>query len=170
MAATLPTTKTITVSADWRDVQSIMAMVNNTGDPTTIVPPGIIDAITSSLHADFDRAPVSLTPAGTDWSSMTVPFSPIDDDLPGTGGTPVKIEIAERQPLASQVRLLSGHFPVVTPVPAPAASPGEPGGSQPAATVQVVMTKQTAATLGLQAGSKFVMPGSDSLPPARSPR
>ncbi len=161
VAATLPTTKTITVSADWRDVQSIMAMVNNTGDPTTIVPPGTIDAITSSLHADFDRAPVSLTPAGTDWSSMTVPFNPIDDDLPGTGGTPVKIEIAERQPLASQVRLLSGHFPVATPVPAPAARPGEPGDSQPAATVQVVMTKQTAATFGLHAGSKFVMPGSE---------
>ena len=38
VAATLPTTRTITVSAAWHDVQSVIAMVNNTGDPTTIVP------------------------------------------------------------------------------------------------------------------------------------
>jgi putative ABC transport system permease protein len=161
VAATLPTTRTITVSADWHDVQSVISFVNNTGDPTTIVPPATIDAITSSLHADFNRAPVSLTPAGTDWSSMTVPFSPIDGDLPGTGRTPVKIEITERQPLGPQVRLLSGHLPVATPVPGPAAGPGKPGGEQPAATLQVVMTRQTAATFGLHAGSEFVMPGSE---------
>jgi putative ABC transport system permease protein len=161
VADTVPTTRTITVSADWHDVQSVIAMVNNTGDPTTIVPPATIDAITSSLHADFNRAPVSLTPAGTDWSSMTVPFSLINGDLPSTGGTPVKIEITERQPLGSQVRLLSGHLPVATPVPPPAAGTGKPGDRQPAATVQVVMTRQAAATFGLHAGSEFVMPGSE---------
>jgi putative ABC transport system permease protein len=161
VAATIPTTRTITVSAAWPELQSVISMVNNTGDPTTIVPPATIDAITASLHADFDRAPVSLTPAGTDWSSMTVPFNRINDDLPGTRGTPVKIEITERQPLSSQVRLVSGHLPVATPVPPPAAGTGKPGGKQPAATLQVVMTRQTAATLGLQAGSEFVMPGAE---------
>ncbi|HEX4287773.1 MAG TPA: hypothetical protein VH021_02590 [Trebonia sp.] len=179
VAAIPPTTRTITVSAAWHDVQSVIAMVNNTGDPTTIVPPSTIDAIADQLHAAFNRAPVRLTPAGTDWSALTVPLSPVSDDLPGTGGTPVKIEITERQPLAPQVRLLSGHLPVATPVPAPAAGtgtgPGTPlgagtalgtgtgtaGGRQPPATLQVVMTKQTAATLGLHAGSKFVMPGSE---------
>jgi putative ABC transport system permease protein len=161
VAATIPTTRTITVSAAWHDVQSVISMVNNTGDPTTIVPPATIDAITASLHADFNRAPVTLTPAGTDWSSMTVPFNLIDDDLPGTGGTPVKIEITERQPLGPQVRLLSGHLPVATPLPTPAADTGKPGGNQPTATLQVVMTRQTAATFGLHAGSEFVMPGSE---------
>ena len=161
VAATLPTTRTITVSAAWHDVQSVIAMVNNTGDPTTIVPSATIDAITSSLHAAFNRAPVSLTPPGTDWSSMTVPFNPINDDLPGTGGTPVKIEITERQPLGPQVRLLSGHLPVATPVPSPAAGAGQPGDRRQAATLQVVMTRQTAATFGLHAGSEFVMPGSE---------
>ena len=127
VAATLPTTRTITVSAAWHDVQSVIAIVNNTGDPTTIVPQATIDAITASLHAAFNRAPVSLTPAGTDWSSMTVPFNRINDDLPGTGGTPVKIEITERQPLGPQVRLLSGRLPVATPVPSPAAGAGQAG-------------------------------------------
>jgi putative ABC transport system permease protein len=161
VAATLPTTRIITVSAAWHDVQSVISMVNNTGDPTTIVPPATIGAITASLHAAFNRAPVSLTPAGTDWSSMTVPFNLINGDLPGTGGTPVKIEITERQPLGPQVRLLSGHLPVATPVPTPAAGAGQPGDRQQAATLQVVMTRQTAATFGLRAGSEFVMPGSE---------
>jgi putative ABC transport system permease protein len=145
VAATTPTTRTITVSAPWHDVQSILAVVNETGDPTT-APPATIDAITASLHADFNRAPVSLAPAGADWSSMTVPFSPVNGDLPGTGGTPVKVEITERQPLGSQVRLLSGRLPAAT---------------RAAATLQVVVTRQTAATLGLHAGSEFVMPGSE---------
>jgi putative ABC transport system permease protein len=159
VAVTDPTTQTITVSAAWHDVQRVISFVNNTGDPTTIVPPATIDAITSSLHDAFNRAPVSLTPAGADWSSMTVPFSLINDDLPGTGGTPVKIEITERQPLGPQVRLLSGHLPVATPVRALAAGTGKPGGAQPAVTLQVVMTRQTAARFGLHAGSEFVMPG-----------
>jgi putative ABC transport system permease protein len=161
VAATVPTTRTITVSAAWHDVQSVISFVNNTGDPATIVPSATIDAITSSLRAAFNRAPVSLTPADTDWSSMTVPFNPINDDLPGTGRTPVKIEITERQPLGSQVRLLSGRLPVATPVPAPAAGTGKAGGRHPAATLQVVMTRQTAATLGLHTGSEFAMPGSE---------
>ena len=161
VAATIPTTRTITVSAAWPELQSVISMVNNTGDPTTIVPPATIDAITASLHADFNRAPVSLTPTGTDWSSLTVPFNLVNDELPGTGGTPVKIEITERQPFGPQVQLLSGHLPLATPVPMPAAGTDKPGGKQPAATLQVVMTRQTAATLGLHAGSEFVMPGSE---------
>ena len=161
VAATLPTTRTITVSAAWRDVQSVISIVNNTGDPATIVPPATIDAITSSLHADFNRAPVSLTPAGTDWSSMTVPFNPINDDLPGTGGTPVKIEITERQPLGSAGAAAERAPPGRHAGPAPAAGAGKPGDRRPAATLQVVMTRQTAATFGLHAGSEFVMPGSE---------
>ena len=82
LAAALPTTRTITVSADWHDVQSVISFVNNTGDPPTIVPPATIDAITGQLRDAFNRAPVSLTPAGTDWSSMTVPFTPMTATCP----------------------------------------------------------------------------------------
>ena len=161
VAATVPTTRTIIVSAAWHDVQSVISMVNNTGDPTTIVPPATIDAITGQLRDAFNRAPVSLTPAGTDWSSMTVPFTPANGDMPGAGRTPVKIEITERQPLGSQVRLLSGRLPVATPASRPQPSTARRATSSPAATLQVVVTRQTAATLGLHAGSEFVMPGSE---------
>jgi putative ABC transport system permease protein len=157
-AATTPTTRTITVSAAWNDVQGVLAY-GTSSEELTSIPPATIDAVTGQLHADFNRAPVSLTPNSTDWSSITTPFNPVDGELPGTGGTAVKIEVTERQPLGPQLRLLSGHFPVATPVPSPAAGTGKPGANRPAATLQVVMTRQTAATFGLHAGSTFVIPG-----------
>ncbi len=161
LAATTPATRTITASASWHDVQSVMSFVNGTGDPATLVGPATIEAITGQLHAAFNRAPVSLAPPGTDWSSMTTPFIPVNGDLPGTGGTGVKIEVTQRQPLGSHLRLLSGRFPVATPVPAAGAGGGKPGARRPPATLQVVMTGQTAARLGLHAGSAFVLPGSE---------
>ena len=157
LAATAPTTRTITVSAAWADVQRRLSYETASQELRSI-PPATIDTITASLHADFNRAPVSLTPASTDWSSMTVPFTGVDGDLPGTGGTPVKIEVTERQPFGPQMRLLSGRFPVATP--GPPAEAGTPVAKRPAATLQVLMTRQTAARLGLHAGSAFVIPGS----------
>jgi putative ABC transport system permease protein len=159
VAATLPLTRTITASAAWNDVQGVLSNVDNAVALTSIIPPATVDAITASLHADFNRAPVSLTPAGTDWSSVTTPFSLLNDQLPGTGSTPVKIEVTERQPFGPQLRLLSGRFPVATPVPPAAGGTGKPGAKSPAATLQVVMTRQTAATFDLHAGSTFVIPG-----------
>ena len=147
VAATTPATRTITVSAAWNDVQRVLSY-DNSAQALTSIPPATIDAISSSLRTDFNRAPVSLTPAGTDWSSITTGFNLVNGELPGTGGTPVRIEVTERQPFGAQMRLLSGRFPVATPAHAPAAQ-----------TLQVAMTRQTAATLGLHAGSTFVMPG-----------
>ena len=158
LAATTPSTRTITVSAAWTDVQSVLSFETASQELTSI-PAATIDKITGQLHADFNRAPVSLTPASNDWSSITVPFTPVDGDLPGTGATPVKIEVTERQPFGPQTRLLSGHFPAATPVAPAAAGPGQPRAKRPAPTLQVAMTRQTAATLGLHAGSTFVING-----------
>jgi putative ABC transport system permease protein len=161
LAAATPATRTITVSAAWNDVQGVLAYDTSSQELTSI-PPATIGAVTASLHADFNRAPVSLTPTGTDWSSMTVPFTLVSSELPGTGGTPVKIEVTERQPFGPQVRVVSGRLPVATPVSSAVAGTGKPGRQSPAATLQVAMTKQTAATLGLHAGSRFVLPGSEA--------
>jgi putative ABC transport system permease protein len=144
IAATTPAIRTITVSAAWNDVQRVLAYGDNAIAQSSIVPSATIGGLTGQLHADFDRAPVRLTPSGTDWSSMTTPFNLVDGDLPGTGGTPAKIEVTERQPFGPQLRVVSGRLPVATPV---------------TATVQVAMTRQTAATFGLHAGSTFVIAG-----------
>ena len=154
VAADLPSTRTITVTAAANDVQGVLAYGNSSGEATP-ASPATLDSIGSALHADFNRAPVSLTPAATDWSSMTVPYTPVNGDLPGTGGTQVRIEVAERQPFGPQVRLLSGRLPVATPVP-----PAAAGAAQPAGTLQAVMTRQTAVALGLHAGSTLILPGS----------
>jgi putative ABC transport system permease protein len=151
VAADTPATRTIAVSAAWSDMQRVLSYGNGS-QALTSIPPATIDTISSSLRTDFNRAPVSLTPAGTDWSSITLPFTAVNGDLPGTGDTPVKIEVTERQPFGPQVRLLSGRLPVATPARSPARTPATE-------TLQVVMTRQTAATLGLQAGSTFVIPG-----------
>ena len=169
LAATTPSTRTITVSAAWNDVQGALSYVNSGNALTSIIPSATIDGITDQLHDDFNHAPVTLDPTGTDWSSITTPLNLVNGELPGTGGTPVKIEVTERQPFGPQMRLVSGRFPVATPVPSTVTGTGtstgtgtgtgKPRGKPPAATLQVVMTKQTAATFGLHAGSKFMITG-----------
>jgi putative ABC transport system permease protein len=161
LAATSPTTRTITVTAAWKDAENVLSFGDNTVANTSIVPPATIDAITRQLRAAFNRAPVRLTPADTDWSSITIPFTPVNGDLPGTGRTAVKVEVTERQPLGPQLRLLSGRYPVASPVLPAGAGTGEPAGNRPAPTLQVIITGQTAATLGLHVGSTFVIPGSE---------
>ena len=171
LAATTTVTKTITVSASWNDVQGALSYAASANALTSIVPPATIDGITGQLHADFNRAPVRLTPSGTDWSSMTTPLNLVDGELPGTGGTPVKLEVSERQPFGPQMRLLSGRFPAATPIPSAVAGTrtatgngnGNGNGKKTAkrqiATLQVAMTKQMAARFGLHAGSKFKITG-----------
>ena len=168
LAATTPTTRTITVSAAWNDVQGALSSVdNNSGSLTSIVPPATIDGITGQLHDDFNHAPITLTPTGTDWSSITTRLYLVNEELPRTGGTPVKIELTERQPFGPQMRVVSGHLPTATPIPQavagtgpiPPAGAGKPGAKKQTATIQVAMTKQTAATFGLHAGSKFKITG-----------
>jgi putative ABC transport system permease protein len=163
VAGTLPMTQTITVTAALSDVQGVLSY-DNAANTVTAVPPATIDAVTAALHADFNRAPVSLTPvsltpAGTDWSSITAPGNPVNGGLPGTGDMPVKIEVTERQPFGPQVRLLSGRLPAATPIPPAVTGTGPPGAPSPAPTLQVAMTRQTAATFGLHAGSTFTIPG-----------
>jgi len=159
LAATTPTTRTITVTAAWNDVQGNLSYANNDNALTSIVPPATIDGISGQLHADFNRAPVSLTPASSDWSSITTPLNTVNGDLPGTGGTPVKIEVTERQPFGPQMRVVSGRLPAATPIPPAVAGTAPPGAKQQKPTLQVAMTKQTAATFGLHAGSKFMITG-----------
>ncbi len=159
VTAATPATRTIAVSAAWNDVESDLASAGNDSNPAAVVPLATIDAVTGQLHADFNHAPVRLTPASTDWSSITTPFSVVNGDLPGTGATEVQLEVTERQPLGPQLRVVSGHLPAATPVPPDVAGTAGPGAASTAATLQVALTRATAATLGLHAGSQFMITG-----------
>jgi putative ABC transport system permease protein len=190
IAANPALSRTITVDSTWTDVQGALASSNPYG-PAPTVTPSTISAIGGQLRTDFDRGPVTLSPAGADLSLMTTGLNllPSPSTLPGTGGTSVRIEITERQPFPSQTRLVSGRYPVATAAPSTSSSAGmtvitqpgakpivvnpvtgkpitvKPGAKQPKPplpTVEVAMSTQTAAKFGLHAGSKFVMTGPES--------
>jgi len=157
LAATTPLTRTITVASTWNDVQGALSSVVING-PTPTVTPATISAIGGQLRTDFNQGVVSLAPAGTDLASMTSGLYPVQGDLPGTGGTPVKIYVTERQPFGQQMRLVAGRFPVATPAASPA--PGDGSDRHPAPLIlQALLTRQTAARLGLHTGSKFMFTG-----------
>ena len=190
IAANPPFSRTITVTSTWSDVQGALSTASASGPrptgPPPTVTPSVISDIGGQLRADFDRGVVSLAPAGADVSLMTTGLNMLPGTLPGTGDTPVKIEITERQPFGDQqLRLVKGRLPVATPAPPPTSSgmpvitqPGakpvvvnpstgkpiavQPGGKQPAPqlpVIQVAMSTQTAAKFGLHVGSTFEMTG-----------
>ena len=191
IAANPALSRTIIVTSTWTDVQGALASSNPYGSPPTVTS-STISAIGGQLRGDFNHGPVSLGPASADLSLMTTGLNmlPPPSTLPGTGGTSVKLEITERQPFPSQMRLVAGRYPAATPIPSPTASAGmpvvtqpgakpivvnpstgkpiavKPGTSKPKApplpTLEVAMSKQTAAKFGLHAGSKFVMTGPES--------
>ena len=109
IAANLPISRTITVQSTWSAVQGALSTVSTLGPPPS-VSPSVISDIGGQLYGNFNRGVVSLAPAGTDVSLMTTGLNLLPNTMPGTGGTPVKIEITERQPFsAQQMRLVKGR-------------------------------------------------------------
>jgi putative ABC transport system permease protein len=190
IAANPALSRTITVNSTLHDVQGALASESIYGPPPTVTP-STLSAIGGQLHHDFDRGAVTLSPVSGDLSLMTTGLNLLPSTLPGTGGTPVKIEITERQPFPESMRLAAGRYPVATPAPSTATGPGmpvitspgakpvivnpstgkpiavKPGGKQPAPkpqlpTLEVAMSTQTAAKFGLHAGAKFLMTGPES--------
>ena len=76
----------------------------------------------------------------------------LPNTLPGTGGTPVKIEITERQPFSDQqMRLVKGRFPVATPAPSTKTSTGMPVITQPGAK-PIIVNPSTGKPIAGQSG------------------
>ena len=147
IAANPPMSRTITVASTWNDVQGALASTVVNGLPPT-VDSNTIDSISAELRMDFDQGPVTLSPPSADLSLMTTGLSLVPADLPGTGQTPVKIEITERQPFPEQMRLVSGRYPVATrAIARDQRRPARPSGKQKAAapkaiTLQVAMRRR----------------------------
>jgi len=160
IAANPPFSRTITVTTTWSDIQGALTGATSfgrqTGPPPTVTP-SVISDIGGQLRADFDRGVIGLAPADADVSLMTTGLNMLPATLPGTGDTPVKIEITERQPFGDQqIRLVKGRLPEASSAPAPTA------GQQQAPqlpVIQVAMSTQTAAKFGLHVGSTFEMTG-----------
>jgi putative ABC transport system permease protein len=131
-----------------------------------------VSEITRQLHADYDgydHGTVTLAPASADWASLTSQSATVQSPLPKVFGTAVDLEVTYRQPMSQYMRLVAGRFPAAPPpavlVPKNNASGGRPaafptGSATYTPLLQVVVTQQTAATFGLQVGSRVQVPAS----------
>lgn len=162
LGATPSLPRTITVSATAQSVSAALEEASPTGRAPGSLTDAQVTEITRQLHADYDRGAVGLSPASTDWASMTTGENPVQSALPKVGSVPVKLELTYRQPLSQHMRLVAGHYPAA---PRPAVAPAQPAGPfhrgpvEYVPLLQVVVTKQTAATLGLRVGSKVQVAG-----------
>jgi putative ABC transport system permease protein len=157
--------KTVTASANWAAVSTALEHASPAGLPDNNLTTGQITEISGQLRAGFGHGAVSLAPASTGWASLTTEPSLVQTPLPAVGGTTVKLELTDRQPLSQHMRLVAGHFPA-----APGAPVLPPRSPRPAVfgfgtrqryypLLQVVATKQTADTFGLRVGSKIQVAG-----------
>ena len=146
IAATPPLAKVISVTTTWTGVSSQLrsgGFGNGGGGNLTAAQVG---EISSQLHDGLNHGVIRLAPASADWAALTSdPFS-VSSSLPAVGATPVKLEIAYRQPFYQHVRLVAGRFP---------ASAGPQ-------LLQVAITALTARQFGLRVGSKVLIAGAGS--------
>jgi putative ABC transport system permease protein len=166
LAATSPLERTITTTSTWTGLTEDLGNGNGGGQNVSLSA-GQLGEITSQLRDDFDRGPIRLAPASTDWLAMT---SQPHNVLSNVGGAAkndqVKLEVTYRQPLAQYMRLVAGRYPGTVSL---AATPGstkigratiENGGPASFAPVlQVVVTSQTALDFALHVGSKVQING-----------
>ena len=172
--ATAPSSSTdISVSATGDSVTGAMNSVAPRGQLSSGLTDAQVTEITGQLRADYNgygHGVVSLAPASADWASLTTRLNQVASPLPRTGGTPVELEVTDRQPLSEHMRLVAGHFPALpapsVPVPSPASGNVRfslPGALLYTPLLQVVVTRPTAAAFGLRVGSKVRIPATGAL-------
>jgi len=157
LGAAQPLSRSIAVSAAWSAMSSALsfAKAGNTG-AAQLLTDSQMTGIASQLHGDFDGGLVHLAPPAAEWMSLTSLQRAVTSKIVATP-YPVELEVSYRQPFGDDMRLVAGHFPgPVRSVPVPVQRFNF-GQSEPrffAPLLQVAVTAQTAATLGLHPGSK----------------
>ena len=151
IAATSPLAKVISVTTTWTGVSSQLrsggfgnggGFGNSSGNLTAAQ----VGEISSQLHGGLNHGVIRLAPASADWAALTSAPLSVSSPLPAVGATPVKLEIAYRQPFYQYVRLVAGRFP---------ASAGP-------RLLQVAVTSATARQFDLHVGSKVQITGAGS--------
>ncbi len=113
---------------------------------------GLIEQTKVQLRGNLLNLPnqqtLPLTPAATDWSSLTTPFLSVTGYAPSAmAAQPPKVELSYRDALARNVRVIAGRLPA-----------GD-AGSGSAVTLQAAVTATTARRFGLKVGSRLPLPG-----------
>jgi putative ABC transport system permease protein len=91
-------------------------------------------------------AAMPLAGPGSDWSGLTTPYSGFIDHSSAVGTDNTQLELAYRDNLSKNVRVLAGSLPSGAPVPGPAV------------TVQMAITAATAKRFNLGVGSRVTLP------------
>lgn len=162
IAATPRLSRSIAVSGPWTSLSGALSLASSPNRGARLLTGNQLTEIAGQLRGHLDQGIVRLAPPAGDQLSLTTPVLPVQSTL----GTPyaVRLEVSWRQPFSAEMRLVSGHFPVLVP-PASVPVPKQPyrllqGESLPrfyAPRVPVVVTSQTAAAFGLHPGSAIVV-------------
>ena len=155
LAAAPQLASTIAVAGSWQGISTALSTSGQSTPQTLSEQQGA--EISGELRGDLNKGVVRLAPASADWVALTSQLNTLTSSPPGADGLPLKLEIAYRQPLNQHVRLVSGTFPA-PPALAPA-SDHLPSKSRFYPVLPVLVTRQTAGTFGLKAGSRLKIPG-----------
>ncbi|HLK78210.1 MAG TPA: hypothetical protein VKU77_31740 [Streptosporangiaceae bacterium] len=139
-AGLAPTVKTVQVSANWSNFVDSLANFSAAGSELT---ESQLARATQEIRASLARTPLPLGPGS--WDGLSANQAGVAS---GAGpravleGAPPKLEVLYRDPLTSNAELIAGGY----------AAPAEPAG-----TVAVAVTAQTAARFGLHPGSRATL-------------
>jgi putative ABC transport system permease protein len=142
MATLAPTVKTVQVNAVW---STFMDELIDYGGSGQIMTKSQLTGSSRELKASLAAMPLRL--GGDGWTSISTQTFPV-----GSGAAPrafissrpPKLEVLYREPFAANIALVSGSY-------------SYPGRTEPAGTVAVAVTSQTAARFGLHPGSRLTL-------------
>jgi putative ABC transport system permease protein len=125
-----------------RTVVGTVAATSMGGDPSAIA------AVGASLRATLAAADVPVAGDSLLWAGLTTAYVPVSGTAQAAGYGPPQLELAYRTALARYSDIVAGRLPA-----GGEAAGGEAAGQQ--TVVQVAVTADTAARLGLRVGSRL---------------
>ncbi|HEY0935626.1 MAG TPA: hypothetical protein VGD91_18000, partial [Trebonia sp.] len=165
LAAAPSPASAIAVSTSGEGVADAWSLADPEGAPGGGLTDTQVGEITSQLRAGYDgsgQGLVRLTPASSDWASLTSGLTPVSSALPAVAPVAVQLEVTYRQPLEQHLRLVAGHLPGSPPPAVPVPGDAQPGRYY-TPLLPVVVTRQTAAAFGLRVGSRVRVAGAGSV-------
>ena len=130
-----------------RTVVGTVAATSMGGDASAIA------AVGASLRATLAAADVPVAGNSLLWAGLTTAYVPVSGTAQAAGYGPPQLELAYRTALARYSDIVAGRLPAGGEAGGGEAGGGEAGGQQ--TVVQVAVTADTAARLGLRVGSRL---------------
>ena len=142
MATLAPTVKTVQVNAVWSNFMDELIDYGGSGQ---IMTKSQLTGSSRELKASLAAIPLRL--GGDDWTSISTQTFPVASGAAPRSflsSRPPQLEVLYREPFAANIALVSGSY-------------SYPGRTEPAGTVAVALTSQTAARFGLHPGSRLTL-------------